>query len=222
MNRYGRQTRTAGTPWEIEYSSTARHPALHRKARTQAVKGKSESEARRLVERSSVRGQQIQLRSKVAEAPVYGGAGELMRGGNEDQAVELRVDEIVGRIKPALPAVGHAALGSVSEVVLVAGTRTGGRRTRARLSARAYCGPPHAGCEQSGNGQDGQQSARNAHGFCLLRIAEWTEGLQSSMLPRRLILADSRRVDWRPGIENVGRGASNLMSGNGPCKVPAC
>jgi len=101
-----------------------------------------------------------------------------MLWGDEDQVTKQPVDDAVGRIKSALPAVGHPAHRGVSKGVMMAGTPAGGRRARARLSARVHYGPPHAGCEQSGNGQDGQQSAWNAHGFCLLRIADCTNALR--------------------------------------------
>ena len=60
-----------------------------------------------------------------------------MHRGNENQAAEKRVKEVVVGIQPALAAVGHATHRSVSELVMMARTHAGIWRARARLDADA-------------------------------------------------------------------------------------
>lgn len=115
-----------------------------------------------------MRRQQAQGGSGVARTPERSDIGQrLLFGRDEDQAAEKRVDDARGRIKSTLPAVGHAARRGVSKGVMMAGTHAGSRGARARLCAGAGGNPPRAGCEQSGNCQDGQQSACDMHDFRL-------------------------------------------------------
>jgi len=67
----------------------------------------------------------------------------------------------------ALAAIDHVAKGSVAKSMVMAHTRASCRSASAGFHGSAQGSPPHARGEQRGNGQNGQKSIGNAHGFNL-------------------------------------------------------
>ena len=109
--------------------------------------------------------QQIHVRGVVTKTRRRDGIQPMVFSGYIDQSAEKRGKVAVLRSQSAPAAIAHAATWSVPESVVMAGTHAGRRGAGAGLRLSAQGSPPHAGGEQRGNGQNGQESGGYAHVF---------------------------------------------------------
>jgi len=89
----------------------------------------------------------------------------MVFGGYIDQSAEKRGKVAVLRSQSAPAAIAHAANRSMARSMVMAGAHAGRRGAGAGLRLSAQGSPPHAGGEQRGNGQNGQESGSYAHVF---------------------------------------------------------
>jgi len=107
-----------------------------------------------------VRGQQVQLYRSAARTPDLWDAGNwLLCRGDKDQCTKKRIHKVIRRSQSALATIGHSTRRSVPKGVMMPRTHTGGGGARTPFHTQAHGNPSDAWREQSGNGQNGQNSA---------------------------------------------------------------